>query len=199
MIYLLLAWTFFKIGLFSFGGGYVMIPLMEKEIAAHGWIAQREFADIVAVSQMTPGPIAVNAATYIGWRTAGIAGSAAATLGVFLPSFILVLIIARLMKRFDENRFIRGALSGVRPVTMGMIAAAVVFFLEMSVFTGRLPFRDFLSTGAADAALSGASEVFRVNIGGVIIFVVILAAARFAKLHPIAAVALSAGLGVLLM
>ena len=72
MIFLELAFTFFKIGLFSFGGGYAMVPLMEREIAARGWLAAREFADIVAISQMTPGPIAVNAATYIGFRTAGV-------------------------------------------------------------------------------------------------------------------------------
>ena len=159
MIHLELAWTFFTIGLFSFGGGYAMVPLMEREIAAHGWLAAREFADIVAISQMTPGPIAVNAATYIGFRVAGVAGSAAATLGVFLPSLILVLLVARFLRKFKESRGVEGVLSGIRPATVGLIASAVVFFSGMSIIGPAADARGGGATLAAAAAGSaGASD-----------------------------------------
>jgi hypothetical protein len=103
MIYLELFGVFFKIGLFGFGGGYAMIPLLEGEISAHGWLPVREFADIVAISQMTPGPIMVNAATYIGYRVAGFLGSAIATFGVSLPSLVLVMLVAHSIRVFKES------------------------------------------------------------------------------------------------
>jgi chromate transporter len=218
MIFLELAWSFFKIGLFSFGGGYAMVPLMEREIAAHGWLAAREFADIVAISQMTPGPIAVNAATYIGFRVAGVAGSASATLGVFLPSLFLVLLVAHFLRKFKESPFIEGVLSGIRPATVGLIASAVVFFAEMSVFTAKLPFRDILSRGAGavraagEGAGPGSAAAFGFAPGGVLnlgtvgvrlaalgIFLVILVGTKNFKLKPIPAVLLSAALGLALL
>ncbi len=192
MIYATLTWVFFKVGLFSFGGGYAMIPLIEKEIAAHGWLPAREFADIVAISQMTPGPIAVNAATYVGYRVAGVLGSAAATLGVFLPSLILILIVAQFMKRFQENKTVISVLKGLRPATIGLIASAVVFFSEMSIFKGKLPFTEILSERTGEAS-------FGVSLGGLAIFVVIFAGTKWLKLKPIPAVVLAAGLGVLFM
>jgi len=94
MIYLKLLFTFFKIGLFSFGGGYAMIPMIEKEIEANKWLTSDEFVDIIAISEMTPGPISVNSATFVGYKTAGIFGGMFATLGVALPSLILILIIS---------------------------------------------------------------------------------------------------------
>ncbi|MDR1180058.1 MAG: chromate transporter, partial [Spirochaetales bacterium] len=127
-----LVWSFFKIGLFSYGGGYAMVPMMQSEIVSHNWIPIREFADIVAISQMTPGPIAVNAATYIGYRVAGIFGSAAATLGVTLPSFILVILVTHFLQKFKESHTVNSILTGIRPATVGLIAAAVIFFARMS-------------------------------------------------------------------
>jgi chromate transporter len=197
MIYLDLFWTFFKIGLFSFGGGYVMIPLLQKEIEVHGWLAASEFADIVAISQMTPGPIAVNAATYIGQRTAGIAGSTMATLGVSLPSFILIIIVAHLFIKFKENQTIDRILQGIRPATAGLIASAVAFFAEMSIFTSELPLRhigDILS-GRISRAFLG----FGLNFGALAIFLFILIAVKKYRMHPITAVIVSAVLGVLLV
>jgi chromate transporter len=91
MIYLSLLITFFKIGLFSFGGGYAMIPMIEREIESHGWLSPAEFIDIIAIAEMTPGPIAVNSATFVGFKTAGILGGLFATLGVALPSLLLIL------------------------------------------------------------------------------------------------------------
>lgn len=196
MIYLQLFWIFFKIGLFSFGGGYVMIPLMQKEIETHGWIPMNEFGDIVAVSQMTPGPLAVNAATYIGQRTAGFFGSFFATLGVSLPSLILIILIARAFIRFKENPFVERALQGIRPATAGMIAAAMIFFAEMSVFTKEFPFRDIRALFSGDF---NAFKGFGINPGALLICIIVyIGTVRF-KMHPITAVIISAVLGILLI
>lgn len=194
MIFLQLAWSFFKIGLFSFGGGYAMVPLMEREIAAHGWLAAAEFADIVAISQMTPGPIAVNAATYIGFRVAGVAGSASATFGVFLPSFILVLLVAHFLRKFKESRGVEAFLSGIRPATVGLIASAVIFFGRMSIFS-------FIPGGGFGL---GSGGIFRlgpvdIRLAALGIFLVVLVGMRRFGLKPIPGVILSAALGLVLL
>ncbi len=196
MTLLILLATFFKIGLFSFGGGYAMIPLLQAEIGATKWISMREFADIVAVSQMTPGPLAVNAATYIGYKVGGIAGAAAATLGVFLPSFILTLTVALFLRRFQQNQIIDAALKGIRPATIGLIGAAVVFFAEFSIFSGPLHLESL------GTYLFGTGELavkFGINAGGLTIGILIFAASRWLKVHPIAAILASACLGLLLL
>ena len=127
MIYLKLLFSFFKIGLFSFGGGYAMLPMIEREVVVlNGWISQKEFIDIVAISQSTPGPISINSATYIGYKTGGVLGSASATLGTVLPSFIIMLIICTFFLKFKGNQLLEGALSGLRPAVIGLIAAAAI-------------------------------------------------------------------------
>ncbi|HCW04418.1 MAG TPA: chromate transporter [Clostridium sp.] len=127
MIYLKLLFSFFKIGLFSFGGGYAMLPMIEREVVVlNGWISQKEFIDIVAISQSTPGPISINSATYIGYKTGGVLGSASATLGTVLPSFIIMLIICKFFLKFKGNKHLEGALSGLRPAVIGLIAAAAI-------------------------------------------------------------------------
>ncbi|MFZ5988267.1 MAG: chromate transporter [Bacillota bacterium] len=194
MIYFILFWTFFRIGLFSFGGGYAMIPLMGKEMEAYGWIGAKEFADIIAVSQMTPGPIAVNAATYVGVKTAGILGSASATLGVTLPSFIILIIISHFFIQFKENKIIESILKGIRPVTIGMVCSAVIFMAETSIFRTENNFeklRDFFIGKITD--LSGVVQIDFVSV--FIFFIILLASAKF-KLHPIWAVVTSAFLGI---
>jgi chromate transporter len=127
MIILEIFITFFKIGLFSFGGGYAMLPLIQQEVTiTHAWITTTEFIDIVAISQITPGPIAINSATYIGYKTAGILGSALATLGVVTPSIIIMIIIARFFIKLKNNKYVDYAFWGLRPATVGLIAAAAV-------------------------------------------------------------------------
>ncbi|MDF2522532.1 MAG: Chromate transporter [Clostridiales bacterium] len=197
MIYIKLMWVFFKIGLFSFGGGYVMIPLIQKEIEANGWVDPREFADIVAISQMTPGPLAVNAATYIGVKTAGFWGSFFATLGVSLPSFIIILLIARFIAQFKDNKNVESVLKGIRPVTIGLMASAVLFFAEMSIFTAELPFirwKEIVSNTISELITKTG-----VNFGALLIFVLILVGVKKFKLHPILAVVCSAVLGIFLI
>lgn len=127
MIYLQLFFVFAKIGLFGFGGGMAMLPMIYQGALAFGLMSADEFSNLVAISQVTPGPIAVNAATYVGYNCAGFAGALAATLGVALPSFLLVTLVFFFVTKFKESRLIKGAFGGIRPVTVGLIAAAVVF------------------------------------------------------------------------
>lgn len=196
MIYFELFYTFFKIGLFSFGGGYAMIPLLQKEIEMHNWLSLQEFADIVAISQMTPGPLAVNTATYIGNNIAGFWGSALATFGVSLPSLILIIIVARFLIHFQDNPWVSGAMKGIRPATAGLIASAVVFFAEMSIFTKELPFRHL--TSLFNGGFSQLWDGFGFNHGAVLIFLLIIIGIKKFKLSAILAVIISAILGIFL-
>jgi chromate transporter len=136
MIYLQLFWVYLKIGLFSFGGGYAMLSFVEYEVVRHhAWIKSAEFADIVAISQMTPGPIGLNTATYVGYTVTGsVLGSAVATLAVCLPSFVLMILICRFLDRYRSNRWVEAALSGLKPVTVGLIAAAALTMTNRSTF-----------------------------------------------------------------
>lgn len=130
--------TFFKVGLFAFGGGTAMLPLIYQSVQKVGGMTAVEFSDMVALSQVTPGPVAVNAATYVGLRFAGMPGAIAATLGVCLPCFVIMLIVIRLLKRFKDSRYVEGAFVGIRPVTIGLIAAAVVFIADGVLVQGPL-------------------------------------------------------------
>lgn len=115
MIYLELFWAFFQIGLFSFGGGYAALPLIEKQVIdTYGWMTATEFTDLITISQMTPGPIAVNSASFIGARMAGIPGALVATLGNILPSCVLVMLLAWLYRKYRNLSVINGALRGLR-------------------------------------------------------------------------------------
>ncbi len=125
MILLRLFLTFAFIGAFSFGGGYSMLTLIQEEVVLHhNWLNIQKFSDIVAISEMTPGPIAINAATYVGYRTAGFPGSLAATVGVILPSFFIVLALAKIVLKNKENPYFQGAFSGLRPVIVVLIIGA---------------------------------------------------------------------------
>ena len=180
MILLELFWTFFKIGAFTFGGGYAMLPLIQSEVTAKGWIDPAALVDFIAVSESTPGPIAVNMATYVGSELGGVPGAACATLGVVLPSFVIILIVAKCFERFRKSRAIQGAMSGLKPAVVGLIATAVVS-------VGKTV---FFSTGLTLAVF--ASPMFYVCLG---IFAVMLLLA-FKKVHPIAIIGLSAVVGI---
>ena len=121
MTFLELFLSFFKVGLFCFGGGYGMLPLMEETVVAKGWLTAEQFYDFVGVCESTPGPIAVNMATYVGSVTGGPLGSIVATLGTVLPAFIIILIIASILKNFTENKYFKGFLKGVKPVVSALI------------------------------------------------------------------------------
>lgn len=136
MIYWELFISFFKIGLFGFGGGYAMLSLIQNEVVeVHEWISAAEFADIVAVSQMTPGPIAINSATYIGYvATQSVWGSVIATIAVSLPSVIIMLIICRFFLKFRDNKYVGYVMSGLKPAVIGLIAAAAIMLVNASTF-----------------------------------------------------------------
>lgn len=127
MIYLKLFLVFAKIGVFGFGGGMAMLPMIYQGAQSFGLMSADEFSNLVAISQVTPGPMAVNAATYVGFNCAGYAGAFAATLGVAMPSFLLVTLACYFISKFKESKAIEGAFAGIRPVTVGLIGAAVVF------------------------------------------------------------------------
>jgi chromate transporter len=129
---------FFRIGLFSFGGGYAMLPLIFQGVQEFGIMTAAEFSRLVALSQVTPGPIAVNAATYVGYQYAGIGGAVVATLGVALPSLIMVLLVLHFLRRFEESKALNAVLAGIRPATVGLIASAVIFLAETSVLNGSI-------------------------------------------------------------
>lgn len=125
MIYLQLFWSFLKIGLFSFGGGYAAMPLIQSQVVAeHEWLTMREFTDLITISQMTPGPIAVNSATFVGIKIAGIPGALAATIGCILPSCIIVTLIASLYLKYKNMAVLQGILNSLRPAVVAMIASA---------------------------------------------------------------------------
>ncbi|PPK43903.1 chromate transporter [Clostridium algidicarnis] len=135
-LYLKLFITFFKIGLFSFGGGYAMLPLIKQEVVINNaWLTLSEFTDIIAISQVTPGPIAINSATYIGYTaTNSPFGSLLATLGVSLPSFIIMMIISIFFVKFKDNKYVDYAFKGIRPTVIGLIAAAALLLVNKSIF-----------------------------------------------------------------
>ena len=172
MIYLQLFVSYLKIGLFGFGGGYVVLSLIRHEVVEkHSWITSVEFTDIVAISQMTPGPIGINSATYIGYAVTGnVWGSIIATTAVCLPSFAIVLCIARAYARFGANRYVESAFFALRPVAVGLIAAVVLLLLNAENFTG---------------------------YGSVLIFAAAFVLAKFLKVHPILLILLAGAVGII--
>lgn len=141
MIYLKLFWEFLKIGAFTFGGGYAMIPLIQQVIIKYNWITEQQMIDFMAVSESTPGSLAVNISTYIGMKTAGIGGALTATFGVVLPSFIITLLISGCYKKFQNNNIVRGAMAGLQPTIIALIAASLLsiagnVFDMKNLFTG---------------------------------------------------------------
>ena len=171
MIYLELFWTFFLIGAFTFGGGYAMLPLIQIEVVNKGWLANEAVVNFIAVSESTPGPFAINMATYVGSEMGGILGAACATLGVVMPSFIIILTVAKCYDRFKNSKLVKGAMSGLKPAVIGMIGTAVLSI-------GRTV---FVQPGMLfSAALFAAMAVL-----------------AFKKVHPIIIICISAVAGIL--
>lgn len=184
MIYLSLFWEFLKIGLFTFGGAYGAIPLIGQCVLAQGWMNEEMFSNILAVSESTPGPIMVNSATYIGASQGGILGAAVATLGVILPSFIIILLIAALFTRLIQHRRAQAILKGVKPCIMGVILA-----------TGFGMFLEILLSIPEGFAFDLPSALL---LGILIAVCVLYPKIRKKSLSPILLIVLSAILGILL-
>lgn len=136
MIYLQLFYTFFKIGLFGFGGGYAMLSMIQGEVVTrYNWVSSQEFTDIVAISQMTPGPIGINAATYVGFTSTGsIWGSVIATFAVVLPSIILMLTISKFFLKYQKHPAVESVFSGLRPAVVGLLASAALVLMNTENF-----------------------------------------------------------------
>lgn len=172
MVYVSLFLLFFRIGLFSFGGGYAMLPLIYQGVSSLGTMGSEEFARLVALSQVTPGPVAINAATYVGYQSAGVTGAFVATLGVALPSFLLVLLAYHFIDRFRESEGLNGILGGIRPVTIGLLLSAVVVL------------------GQSTLALTMKIE----PLHGILFLAILIANGKF-KIHPITLTVLSGIVG----
>ncbi len=134
MIYLQLFLTFLKIGAVSFGGGYAMIPLIQDEVISHGWLNSEQILNFIAVSESTPGPIAINMATFIGSSKAGILGAMCATLGVILPSFIIILIVASVITGLLKFAGVKAFIGGIRPVVIGLILGTAITIIMQVIF-----------------------------------------------------------------
>ena len=144
MVFLQLFYTFFKIGLFGFGGGYAMLSMIQGEVVTrYGWLTAQEFTDIVAISQMTPGPIGINSATYVGYTTIadcygtsyGILGSIIATFAVVLPSFLLMLTISKFFLKYQKHPVVEAVFKGLRPAVVGLLAAAALVLMNAENFS----------------------------------------------------------------
>ncbi len=180
MIYLELFITFFKIGLFTFGGGYAMLPLIQEEVIAHGWLEVSDIVNFIAVSESTPGPFAINISTYVGMETGGFLGAVCATLGVILPSFIVILIVARFYKKFKESKTVSSVMTGLRPAVIGLIGSALLSIAITVFFPQGLSFSNIVP---ADLIVS-------------LIISVIMTVLVFKKVHPIIIIVLSAIAGI---
>jgi len=188
MIFLTLFLTFFKIGAFTFGGGYAMLPLIQEEVLRHGWVAEADLINFIAVSESTPGPFAINMATYIGSQVGGdygvwgsIFGSACATLGVVLPSFIVILIVAKFYEKYKQSRIVKGCMNGLKPAVVGLIGAAVLSVVGEVLFPVGLTLSVFTT------------PAFYVSLG---IFALTCTLAFWKKVHPIWLILISAALGI---
>ena len=187
MIYLELFLTFLQIGAFSFGGGYGMISLIREKVLMHGWLTEEEMLNMIAVAESTPGPIAINMATFVGSSQGGFLGAILATLGVVLPSFIIILIIATLIRNFMKYAGVKAFLSGIRPCVVGLIlATAITMFMSTAI------------------GFSGIGDTFAIDFNSIIIFAILILISIVAKLAfkkkptPILMIFISAGLGMLM-
>ena len=187
MILLQLFWEFFKTGLFAVGGGMATIPFLSEMAERTGWFTRGMLADMIAVAESTPGPIGVNTATYVGYTTGGVPGGVVATLGLVTPSFIIILIVAAFLKAFRSNRYVERVFYGIRPASVGMIAAAFVAVMRLCM----------LDTDSY-AASKRLSDLF--NWKGLLLFAVIWVLSGFVKrtkkLHPVVFIAASAAVGI---
>ena len=169
MILLELFWAFFQIGLFSFGGGMAALPLIQNQVVdQYGWLTMKEYTDLLTISQMTPGPIAINASTFGGTQVAGVVGSIVATLGCIMPSCIIISLLAWLYARYKNLDIMKGILTGLRPAVVGLIASAGMTIIAMA-FWGE----------------AGLSNLWNVDTIAIAIFVVAVLILQKFKVDPI--------------
>ncbi len=199
MIYLELFWEYFKVGLFTIGGGYAMLPLVTQIVSKHGWLTDRQLIEFIGVAESTPGPFAINLATFVGntvgsttrlgvWG--GLLGALVATVAVVLPSLVIIIVVTLLFDKFRSNRYVKGALKGIRPVVVGLILCSV-FTVAAKVVLPDFDFKHLSSDGASQFNWISLIIIFafvplsQIKIKG-------------KKIHPICLILLSALLGVVI-
>lgn len=187
MIYLQLFAEFFKTGLFAIGGGMATLPFLYEMSEKYAWFTQGQLMDMIAISESTPGPIGVNMATYVGFQTAGVLGGVIATIGLILPSVIIILLIARALKAFGDNRYVQSAFYGLRPASTGLIASAWLGVVSVVLLNREL----FAKTG-------NLLDLFRFDgiLLAVLIFILTNYVKPLKKLHPLVYIAFAAVVGI---
>ena len=184
MIYILLFFEFFKIGLFAVGGGLATIPFLQDLSDKTGWFTSQELVDMIAISESTPGPIGINIATYVGFKTAGIPGGAIAVTGIVTPSIIVIVLIAHYYMKFSEKPLVKSAFYGLRPAVVGLIGAAGFEVVKISLLN-------------IDKFLETQTFTDLVNVKSLILFAVILFLSNKYKKHPIVYLVLAAIVGIM--
>ena len=190
MIYLQLFWEFFKVGLFAIGGGMATIPFLQEISEQTAWYTTEELANFIAVSESTPGPIGVNMATYVGYRTGGIPGGIIATLALILPSIIIILLISIILDKFKNSPYVKAAFYGLRPASTALIAAALVSVILIT-FTGAGDFRELFSPGFV------VDFDWRYLILAAVLIVLTRFIPKIKKLHPLVFIGISAAVGII--
>ncbi|KAB3531079.1 chromate transporter [Alkaliphilus serpentinus] len=184
MIYITLFLEFFKIGLFSIGGGLVSLPFLYDLVDKYGWITSQDLLDMIAIAESTPGPIGINAATFMGYKTAGILGGAIASLGMAAPSLIIIAIIVHYFMKFNENPLVRAGFDGIRPAVVGLIAAAGFQVAKISLFNF-----DLYKTTKDFSQL--------IDLKALVLFAVMLYGINRFKKHPIVYIAIAGFVGII--
>ena len=174
MILLELFWVFFLIGAFTFGGGYAMVAMVQQQVVTRGWMDAESVIDFVAISESTPGPIAVNMATFVGSRMGGVPGAVCATVGVVLPSFLVILLVARCYTAFRQSKWVQGILSGLKPAVVGLIGSAILTVVVTVITPG--PSANWL--------------------WAVVVASMLAVTLKFKKLHPIVIICICAAIGI---
>ena len=187
MLYLTLFLEFLKIGLFTFGGGYAMIPLIREAVLRHGWLDETQFLNMIGVAEVTPGPIAVNMATYVGSTQAGFLGALLCTIGVILPAFLIMLLISILLKKFMKNKFVQAALSGIKFVAIALIMASAITIFADVLF----PYT--LNNGVSFTPNTTAIKMFILIVAGYFLLKILLKK----KPGPISIIIMSAIVGLM--
>ena len=184
MIYLQLFWEFFKTGLFTVGGGLASLPFLYEISDKTGWFSHAQLADMIAISESTPGPIGINMATYVGFTSAGILGAIIASIGFIIPPLIIASIVSRFLKKFSENKFVKGAFYGLRAVSVALVSAALVSVIEISLINIPL----FKETG---------NFFDLISIPGIILAIACWIIIKKKNPHPVVILGLSAVCGIL--
>lgn len=185
MFYVHLMGIFFKIGLLTIGGGYAMLPLIQREIIDRGWLTAREFVDIITIAEMTPGPIAINAATFVGYRLAGVKGSILTTTAISLPSLLIILAISKFLTHFEDHPAVQKVFYGLRPAVAGLVSSAAIFISREVLFSSR--------------AVTGGDfwAVLDPRLGAIAL--ISFFTLRKLKVHPILTIVMAAVLGLLFL